>query len=84
MATSVANEPIPAGNDTSRASQGEAVRVDEKVAVNCWNDEASGGWLSEVMPSFLIITFCAWTTGLVARCRDFVANLSLRLIVNSC
>jgi len=42
VATSVANEPIPAGNDTSRASQGKAVRVDEKVAVNCWNDEASG------------------------------------------
>ena len=83
-ATSVAREPIPAGSNASRASQCEVVRVDENVAVNCWKDEASGGWLSEVMPSFFIITFCAWTTGFVARCRDFRAKRSLHLIVNSC
>ena len=82
-ATSVAREPIPAGSNASRASQCEVVRVDENVAVNCWNDEASGGWLSEVMPSFFIMMFCAWTTGFVARYRDFLAKRSLRLIVNS-
>ena len=84
MATSSAREPIPVGSNASRASQCEVVRVDENVAINCWKDEASGGWLSEVMLSFFIITFCAWTTGFVARCRDFRAKRSLRVIVNSC
>jgi len=36
------------------------------------------------MPSFFIITFCAWTTGFVARWRDFLASLSLRLTKKDC
>jgi len=42
------------------------------------------GLASEVMPSFFIITFCAWTTGFVARWRDFLASLSLRLMKKDC
>ena len=71
---------MPEGNSASSASQCEGVRVDEKIAVNCWKEEASGGRLSKVMPSFFIMTFCAWSTGFVARCRDFLASLSLRLM----
>ena len=40
--------------------------------------------MSEVSPSFLIITFCARTAGFVARWHDFFANLSLRRMVKSC
>ena len=58
--------------------------MEENVSVNCWNEDASGGWASEVMPSFFIITFCAWTVGFVARRCDFFASLSLRRMVNSC
>jgi len=42
VATSDAKEPIPDGKSASNASQCEGVRVDEKVAVNCWKEEASG------------------------------------------
>ena len=40
--------------------------------------------MSEVSPNFRIITFCAWTVGFEARCRDFIASLLLRRMVNSC
>ena len=40
--------------------------------------------MSEVSPNFRIITFCAWTVGFEARCRDFTASLLLRRMVNSC
>jgi hypothetical protein len=57
--TSVAMEPIPEGSNASRASQWDRIRVEENVSLNCWNEEASGGRLSVVTPSFFIITFCA-------------------------
>ena len=38
VATSDAKEPIPDGKSASNASQCEGVRVDEKVAANCWKD----------------------------------------------
>jgi len=67
VAISVANLPIPVGNRASSASQCEAERKEVKVSLNCWKAEASGGWMSDVMPSFPIITFCACVAGFVAR-----------------
>lgn len=68
--------PKPFGNNTSRASACEALRVEEKVSKYRWNELASGGRLGEVMP---IMTFWACNAGLVALCLDFLASLSLRL-----
>ena len=82
--TSVVTEPIPLGKRASRASQWETVRVEENVSVNCLYDVASGGRVSDVIPSFFIITFCACTAGFVARWHDFFASLSLRLIEKVC
>ena len=64
---SIAKAPIPDGNSASSDSHCVLVSVEEKVSVNCWKEEASGGRSSDVMPSFFIGTFWAWTTGLVAR-----------------
>jgi len=77
---STAREPIPLGRRASRASQLDTVRVEENVSVNRWKEVASGGWDSDVTPSFFIITFCAWIAGFVARWRDFIASRSLRLM----